>query len=397
MVQRSTQLWIAAPYVTETDELLRAAQTGKSVRLLVGLNSSTSPDSLSKIHRIPNCEIRYFTRRFHAKIYLFDGESMLGSSNLTDGGLRSNREATICIDDPDDLNELRALFNELWESALVLTTEKLKSFAEKYKTLPRTADPNPWIEDAVGKAEPTNINVASAKRSQEAIFLEALRRQVHGYRVAFTEVADVLDENHLRRTDLSDADIPTETNRFLNWVRLTHAPGEESWQSTPLRSEGDRRNEILRLGSEWRQTQDHKISHEFMDWLQVVRSVFGTADSIRDATQDTLSDGLTSIHAFNEQLRFVSGGRASLPKFFWNANAQDVDKAKRTLTYLIYGSGEFIQRLHDVLYDPSMKLRYFGIFCALELYGTIKPNDCPPINGRMAKALRFIGFNVRGT
>jgi hypothetical protein len=55
------------------------------------------------------------------------------------------------------------------------------------------------------------------------------------------------------------------------------------------------------------------------------------------------------------------------------------------------------QRLHDVLYDPAMKLGLFGIFCALELYGTIRPEDCPPMNGRIAKALRFLGFDVRGT
>jgi hypothetical protein len=69
---------------------------------------------------------------------------------------------------------------------------------------------------------------------------------------------------------------------------------------------------------------------------------------------------------------------------------------KRTLTYLIHGSGDFIQRVHDVLYDADMKLGMFGYFCALELYGTLKPEDCPPINGRMAKALRYLGYDERG-
>jgi phosphatidylserine/phosphatidylglycerophosphate/cardiolipin synthase-like enzyme len=39
---------------------------------------------------------------------------MLGSSNLTEGGLYSNREATICLDASEDLIELRALFLELF-------------------------------------------------------------------------------------------------------------------------------------------------------------------------------------------------------------------------------------------------------------------------------------------
>jgi phosphatidylserine/phosphatidylglycerophosphate/cardiolipin synthase-like enzyme len=68
--------------------------------------------------------VRYFTRRFHAKIYVFDEAALVGSSNLTDGGLKADREATMCLDQPDDLDaieEIRALFVELWESAHVLT------------------------------------------------------------------------------------------------------------------------------------------------------------------------------------------------------------------------------------------------------------------------------------
>jgi phosphatidylserine/phosphatidylglycerophosphate/cardiolipin synthase-like enzyme len=60
----------------------------------------------------------------------------VGSSNLTDGGLRSNREATICLDQPDDLDdieELRSLFHELWDSAQVLTAQQLKIFTEAHQ------------------------------------------------------------------------------------------------------------------------------------------------------------------------------------------------------------------------------------------------------------------------
>jgi hypothetical protein len=102
-----------------------------------------------------------------------------------------------------------------------------------------------------------------------------------------------------------------------------------------------------------------------------------------------------SLHAFAEQLRFVKGGTPNLPIEFWEANKQDVGKVKATLMYFLHGAGDFVERLHDVLYRPDMKLGYFGRFCALELYGTIKPEECPPMNGRMAKALRFLGFNVR--
>ena len=131
-------------------------------------------------------------------------------------------------------------------------------------------------------------------------------------------------------------------------------------------------------------------------WLRLVQSVFGMPEAIQAASKEQLTEGLLSIHAFREQLRFVKGGEPALPSAFWAANNQNVEKVKRTLIYLIHGPGDFVQRLHDVLYAPSMKLGHVGRYCALELYGTIKPEDCPPINGRMAKALRYLGFDVRG-
>jgi hypothetical protein len=66
------------------------------------------------------------------------------------------------------------------------------------------------------------------------------------------------------------------------------------------------------------------------------------------------------------------------------------------LKYLVHGGGEFVERLHDVLYKSASKIKSFGLSCSLELYGTVKPKDYPPVNGRIAKALRYPGFNVRG-
>jgi hypothetical protein len=124
--------------------------------------------------------------------------------------------------------------------------------------------------------------------------------------------------------------------------------------------------------------------------------VFGTPGAIASASKEEVTFGLMSLHAFTEQFRFVKGGAVNLPLAFWAANNQDVTRVKETLTYLIHEPGDFILRLHDVLYDPSMKLGFFARFCALELFGTVKPEESPPMNGRIAKALRYLGFDVRG-
>ena len=402
LAAEASRHYLAAPYFTAADHVREAARGGKTVQLIVGLNTATSPQALSEIVGIPNLAVRYLTHRFHAKIFIFDDTALVGSSNLTDGGLVSNREAMICLDqleDTDTVEELQALFLELWNSAQVLTDEKLEAFKQAHReTRRKEPDPDSIIEKAVGRAEPANINVDSNKHSPEHIFLEQLRRQVYEqYRPAFLEVKDILVNNDFRRSDLAEIGADNETNRFLNWVRLTYVIGDEAWQTAPLRSEADRASEISRLGREWTNAEDNKVPDTYQDWLDNVESVFASPESIEKASQDNLTEGLTSLHAFAEMSRFVKGGAVNLPAAFWSANNQDVSRVKTSLSYLLFGSGDFIQRLHGLLYEPDKKLRYFGRFCALELFGTIKPAECPPMNGRMAKALRYLGYDVKAT
>jgi hypothetical protein len=126
-----------------------------------------------------------------------------------------------------------------------------------------------------------------------------------------------------------------------------------------------------------------------------VQATFGSSATIDGTSKEELTKGLMSIHAFHDRLRY-KGGTAQLPIAFWKENNEDAGRVRRTLKYLLYGGGDFIERLHDVLYDQGWNLKGFGISCAMELYGTIKPDEFPPVNFRIAKALRFLGFDVLG-
>jgi hypothetical protein len=395
-IRRSNEVLIAAPYVTETQQLVAAAQAGKKISLIVGINECTSPAALSALIELPNCVVRYFTGGFHAKIYVFDEAALVGSSNLTYPGLHSNREATLLVEDSEDLDEVRRLFSELWENAQTLTPDKLKAFA-KIHVRPAFEDGNPRYADAVGgKVEPPSIKVNSGRPNATRMFAEQLRRQVYEqYKPAFTEVLETIRQGNYRRSDLEDLGIAYETNRFLNWVRLTQAPGD-TWAQVPFRPDREERlSEIRRLAQEWVKADKNQVPHDYTDMLRTTQRVFGTAESIEGALKDDLSEGLLSLHAFLEQLRFVKGGREKLVPFFWSENNNDVSGVKRSLSRLVHVHGDFIERFHDLVYDPAWWLEHFGTFCALELFGTIKPEEFPPINGRMAKALRFLGYDVR--
>ncbi len=400
LIERSSRLHLAAPYFTESDQLLEAAKNGKTVQLLVGLNPATKPSALRRLRGVTNIDIRYFTSRFHAKIYVFDQAALLGSSNLTDGGLRSNREAVILLDrddDADDVDDIRALFVELWNAALVMTPEKLDDFERVHGELNRqTPDSKKGIEGALGQTQPRNIDVASHGRSKERDRLEKLRREVYEqYRPALGEVRAILEEHGFRRPEFANVGIGSETNRFLNYARKIHATGD-TWRDAPLRVGDDRRGWITRHAREWVAADDPKVGKDYVACLEAVKRTFGTREAIEAAGRGEIIDGLMSLHAFAEQQLFVRGGEKSLRAEFWKRNGDDAVRVRSTLVHLLHGSGDFIGRFHDALYDPRFRLGRFGYSCALELYGTVRPDECPPINMRMAKALRYLGFDVKG-
>jgi phosphatidylserine/phosphatidylglycerophosphate/cardiolipin synthase-like enzyme len=86
IIASSANIYIATPYFTEADDIIKASNEGHKVSLLVGLNSSTSPIALKLVQGLSGVVIRYFTHRFHAKVYIADNSALVGSSNLTDGG-----------------------------------------------------------------------------------------------------------------------------------------------------------------------------------------------------------------------------------------------------------------------------------------------------------------------
>lgn len=398
LARSSTRLWLASPFFTEATSVLEAVALGKPVQLLVGLNPATRPDALRQVHGQPGVAIRFYTHRFHAKLFIFDDGALIGSSNLTNGGLFANREGTVVLDPQEDserYGEVQALFAELWTFADVLTETKLVAFTKAWAEVNSRPDPQKVINKQVGQREPPNIAVKSTATSKTRDFLESLRRDVYErFRPAFLEIHDLLVHEGLRRPELASVHRLHETNRFLNWVRLTHVHGDDAWRLASLRSPDERRKMVADYGKQWVQADKNLVPPVFFEWLENVARQFGTLDSVEVASKDDIGEALMSLHAFTAQLRFVKGGLSKVLPEFWNQNKNEVERVRSSIQHLLHGGGDFAERLHDVLYDPALKLRMFGKFTALELFGTVHPEQFPPVNGRMVKAMRFLGYPV---
>lgn len=400
LMEHASYIRLAAPYFTRANEIVEAVRRGARVELLVGLNASTTPDALNQVLTAGNCAIRYFTDDFHAKVFLFDGVAMLGSSNLTEGGLVNNREAVILLDQPGDeerVQDIEDFFAQIWDSAEVLTPQVYQQFKTAWNQSSRIAN----RDEPFGKLKavvPATVAVGSDRKSSQQNYLSELQETIYEeYRPAFEEVTAILVEQGFRRPEFIDMPAGVETNRFLNWVRLEHAIGEDAWQNATLRKAEDRKGLIVGLGAKWAATNDPRIPSNYLQLIDTLHRRLGSPEAIRASNSEELVEALMCVHAFSEQLRFTKGGADALPAKFWQLNDYNVSRVQNTLIHLIHGSEDFAVRICSVIYDPKYRIRVFGKFCALELVGTLRPHEAPPINGRMAKALRYLGFRVRAT
>ncbi|WP_256737669.1 phospholipase D family protein [Pseudomonas sp. dw_358] len=292
---------IAVPYFTREDRIVQASSRGARIELLVGLNKSTNPSALRKVLDASNCVVRYFTDGYHAKLFLFDGTAMVGSANLTMGGMAGNREAVVLLDQPGDEDRIRDLeifFAEVWDSAEVLTGQVYKQFKEAWEKSSRLQSQD-LPSQVMLPVEPQTILGSSQKKSARDMYLSDLQKSIHEqYRPAFSEVATLLTEHGYRRSEFADLGIEVEVNRFLNWVRLEHVKGDDAWRNAPLRSKTDRRELVLTFGRTWAITEKPDIPDDYFDRLRELHTVLGTPASIAGSDREQLANALICVHAF---------------------------------------------------------------------------------------------------
>jgi hypothetical protein len=106
-------------------------------------------------------------------------------------------------------------------------------------------------------------------------------------------------------------------------------------------------------------------------------------------------EGLLSLHAFSERSRFVKGGAPSLPVEFWRVNNDDAEKVRKTPKYWLHAGGDFVARLHDILYDNPIN---WDSSAPRALWNSSEPSyqtSTHRLTGESSKALGYLGFNVR--
>lgn len=399
----ANQAYLASPFVSTFKPISLLTERGCHVRLLVRLCSITPPSVIRQALANTNVTLRYYTSRsFHAKLYIIDDIALVGSANLTESGLMTNREVSVVLRKERDpaFDDLPAMFNLFWDYADTMTPEICSQYEQAFKTIGNANEEAAFqahLEKFVGAATPPSAKVGSDRVSARRSFIQGLRRKYDEQLIpAFQEVAEVFTELGKRRPEFADADAEIELGRFLGWLRIARAPGD-SWRTAALLDRPQRHQRIADYLEEWHDTEDTAVGDMFQGENEVaninrLRAAFASPDTISQLGYDELFDSLICVHAFFDRLRFVAGGLPGLRVDFGQRNS--VTAIRDTISYLLHGSGTALERAYDCIYDEKRRLGGFGEACVMELLGWMD-KDRPPINGRTIKALRFLGFDVK--
>lgn len=397
LAAKSGAVRLAAPFFSYSRILDEIAAEGRSTYLIVRLGPATSPSELARAFSLPNVHIRYFTSGlFHTKLYIFgDSGALVGSANLTQAGLQSNREAAVTVyPDAPEFEELVSLFEAYWSEAEVLDADRLKEYSRVCANWPAPVGDR-QLEDAIKKAfgdsAPTaGIQVGRPRPAASKLYLEDYRRTYQVFLTAYRELEAVYAASGQRKEP--SLPLRIEIDQFFNYVRQAHCHGDDYLQA-PLLQAPERRAKVEQLMGAWFATPFPYLHGHVVSAYKSINAGLGDAAAIRTADADAILDAMEACHAFTEELRFHSGGLPTLRAEFKQLN--EIGRLRQSLEYLLHGGGNFIDRMGTLVFDPARRLAKCGRSVVQELLGWVNGEDIPICNGRTLKVLRFLGYDVR--
>jgi len=395
-VEGVAQISIASPFFSNSDLIEEVMKGGRTVRLIVVLGPATSPVALQKLITRSNIHIRYFTSSaFHSKLYIFgDKSALVGSANLTQSGMNSNRE--ICVEIPredESFDTLVSLFQSYWSQAEALDADALRKYDELYSMYGKARENSleGKIKEQFGDVVPTEgIVVGNKKRSKDKVFLSDYRRTYQEFLSAFEEVGALYLADSRRMQPESVVPLRIEVDQFFSFVREEYTKGD-SYLGEPIRSAEDRKAFVKSKLEDWFNQRWKYLDEKIPIHLPRLKR-FDSTETIELATFDEIIDALDVCHSFHDRLRFYVGGHETHAEEFKKVN--DIKPVRKVIAYLLHGKDDYITRMGNCIFAPEYKLNQFGRSAVQELLGWVNKEGIPICNSRTVKALRYLGYDV---
>ncbi|KRE70883.1 phospholipase D-like domain-containing protein [Paenibacillus sp. Soil750] len=388
---KNSEVSIAVAFFTNENFLMDLINNGCSIRLLVRLGFPTDGISLRRIfeykHKI---QIKYYTSKsFHPKLYIFENDiAFLGSSNLTNAGIKSNQELNVSIDSEDILfEELKDVFEDYWEEAHVLTMEIIKEYIDIVRELNTK---NTEVEKAIftkfgNHSYPNIIRIDKNKKSKSREFEQGLLKRYQSFVQKFITLKEIYESTCLRKA--SQLPLRIEIDQFLNWLREEKAYGD-NYKRPSINTEEIREFTIEKI-KEFYNSDYEYLDTTTVNYITIMKNL-GSTEDIDSINEDQLSECLLSIHAFLGQVRHNKGGRIKFVNDFINSNG--MDRIKESFKYLLFCEDSYTKKITNCIYNSDYKLIKFGQSCVQELFGWANKEEVPICNERTYKSMQYLGF-----
>ncbi|TXJ57406.1 hypothetical protein EPJ67_04585 [Brachyspira aalborgi] len=393
-IKENEDIYIATAFFSDIDFIKKAIEKNCNIKLIVRISLATSMQRLKEISEMNNVNIRFFTsNKFHPKLYIFGNSiAFIGSSNLTQSGLKSNQEINISIESENPIfDDLKSLFYEYWEQAEVLDNNYIQKFIkieEKYYDIDKKVNHYQNDIKEIKECEFDNITIIGKKKqSKEATFISDFKKKYQLFLSNYRKLENIYKSFEKRKeASLPSLPLKIEIDQFLSWIREKEAKGD-TFKINKL-SNDEIKERVNNLFKSF--CNDNYISKEYIKNYNFCIDNLSKS-KIDNISEDDLYKCLLFINAFRDREKRYSGGNIDMRKenFFKN---NSIDKIKETIKYLLYNTNEeYETRMAKCINDNNLKS--FGESSVKELFGIINNNeDIPPCNDRVLKSMQYLGF-----
>jgi len=390
LLGKDTVVYIATAFFSNSDLIKSLISQGCEIRLIIRLSSGTNGEKLKEIIDNENVSIRYYTSDdFHPKIYIFgDRSAIIGSSNLTKKGVQTNQEANIEIDAEEPVFEdVENIFFEYWNFAEVLTKEVLNRFINiQDDILSAKTRFDRKLKEDIGEVTFPNIDRGKKKEKKDEVFRSDFKRKYQIFLNKYYLLEEIYKNNNIKKSQLP---IRIEIDRFLSWIRDYKAI-KETYLQMPVRQRNDLEVFIKDNKKEFIESQYEYITITENELYPKIKESFKNKENIDNLNEDELFESLMIVNAFKERRRFFLGGENAMKEAFFTENS--IDKVKSVIKYLLYGKGDYIDRITNCIFNEEYYLRHFGKSSIKELYGLMNDENIPLCNERTFKSMQYLGF-----
>ena len=372
----------AVAYCSQVDIILRWLKKKVKVLGIVALQYPTNPRALRKLLPHPSwVEIKFYDSRFHSKFCIFTKHNrpigaLVGSSNLTNGGLSLNIETNIYIADNDYLAELTQHFKEIWENAALLSPEDVENYALNYNRVKRDQDK---AKAKQKKYERRYVKPRFGVRPR--VIKEGL--DYYKFWKCVDDVKNIV--GNISAKEWPRIPVYLAVDHFFHWVVKVWDRKKIRLISTNLSFRKRMLPVLFRQYIRWDRSEQN-WTKQLYSHSRYFYSLLNQK-AIKHLLKSDARDIYSELYSGHMRTR-----RFSANDLFVKDNP--IVKIRRSFEYLLWSSDDVARRISALLKDPRYKLRHFGSSNTQELLGWVHPK-MPIRNEKANKAIEMLGYKFR--